>query len=141
MKTYSIRNPKTGKIIENYVLNVYDDKLEIISYKRLKPYSIAITNYTDNTGYTFQKVFLDKCYVLSNIVYTSVTGNIIKSNNIIHHKDLNALNNMPNNLVEVTLDEHRIIHAMIHLRKVHHSSFMKIKELVEYAEMKNAIIS
>ena len=136
MKTYNIRNPKTGKIIENYVLNIYEDELEIISYKRKEPYSIAITVYTDSSGYTFQKVFLDKCYVLSNIVYASVTGNTIKTNNVIHHKDLNALNNMPDNLVEVTLDEHRIIHAMIHLRKVHHSSFMKIKDLVEYAEMK-----
>lgn len=140
MEKYYVRNPNTGNIIDKYELIIDDGNISIISYKRLKPYSKTFTVCTDQRGYKYLTINLDrKNFVLSNVIYSTVNNRVIEKDNIIHHKDLNPMNNLPDNLVELTTEEHWMVHAMIHLKYKHKDSFYKIKDLVDYVEINNVL--
>jgi hypothetical protein len=103
MKRYLIINPRSGKQIDGYELNIDDDsRVSILSYKHREPRILQLTLHTDAKGYQSYRVKLNgESFVVAQIVYSSVYRKEIGNDCVIHHKDLNPFNNAIENLKEM----------------------------------------
>lgn len=136
MKRYAIINPRSGKQIDGYELNIDDDsRVSIISYKHREPRILQLTLHTDTKGYQSYRVKLNgESFVVAQIVYSSVYRKEIGNDCVIHHKDLNPFNNAVENLVELPADEHILLHKMLKLHKVNKGEFNKLQKLINFAK-------
>lgn len=83
------------------------------SFKQNKVNGKILNLYISNWGY----LFIDLCenrkqerYLIHILLYEIFSDYKLKKNEIIHHKDKNKLNNDLNNLIKMTILEHKSLH-------------------------------